>query len=233
MSINTRFELIIEALFKGKQNAFAAAIGVAPSVVNNVVGKRQGKPSFDLIEKISSIAELNIDWLITGQGKMLKQSTSTTDSGIIPSNSSIKNLRITSRSDQDSGTQVRPRIPLDAAAGCLSYFTEGVALEDCEMFPVIKTLPQYDFTIFANGDSMSPDILSGDELACRFIHESTFIQWGRIYVLDTTQGVVVKRLFEKGSRIIGRSINKEYPDYPIDKTDILHMALVVGLIRQF
>lgn len=216
------------AFSAGSDTELADLLGIKKATLSNW----RNRNSLDLPLVFSFCEHINIDWLITGQGKMLKNAPLDSESDIIPSKSSIKNLRVISRSSGDSKKQLRPRIPLDAAAGYLSYFTEGMLLEDCEMLPVIKALPQYDFTIFAKGDSMSPDIISGDELACRFIHESAFIQWGRIYVLDTTQGVVVKRVLEKGSQIIGRSINKEYPDCPIDKADILHMALVIGLIRQ-
>ena len=99
--------------------------------------------------------------------------------------------------------------------------------------PVIPSLPKYDFTIVARGESMEPVIESGDELACRFIRESAFIQWGRIHVLDTAQGIVVKRIFESDGHILCRSDNKGYPDFPISKEEIYHMALVVGLLRHF
>lgn len=100
------------------------------------------------------------------------------------------------------------------------------------MLPIIPTFPKYDFTIVARGDSMLPDLLSGDELACRFIRESSFIQWGRTHVLDTAQGIVVKRIFEKKEAILCRSNNVDYPDFIIPKEDIFHIAIVVGLIRQ-
>ena len=74
-SINERFERLIITLYRGNKSAFAQAIGVAPSVVDNIVGKRQGKPSFDVVEKISAIAGLNLEWLITGKGEMLRTST--------------------------------------------------------------------------------------------------------------------------------------------------------------
>ena len=73
-SINERFERLIITLYRGNKSAFAQAIGVAPSVVDNIVGKRQGKPSFDVVEKISAIAGLNLEWLITGKGEMLRTS---------------------------------------------------------------------------------------------------------------------------------------------------------------
>lgn len=69
MNINERFCKIIRTLYGGNKSAFASAIGVAPSVVENIVGKRQGKPSFDVIEKVCAIAEVNTIWLITGRGE--------------------------------------------------------------------------------------------------------------------------------------------------------------------
>ena len=68
MNINYRFGKIIRTLYGGNKSAFASAIGVSPSVVENIVGKRQGKPSFDVVEKVCALAEVNIVWLITGKG---------------------------------------------------------------------------------------------------------------------------------------------------------------------
>lgn len=69
MNVNDRFGKIIRTLYGGNKSAFANAIGVAPSVVENIVGKRQGKPSFDVVEKVCAIAEVNTTWLITGRGE--------------------------------------------------------------------------------------------------------------------------------------------------------------------
>ena len=49
MDINSRFQEVIDTLFDGKQNAFAKAIGVAPSVIANVVGAPLSVISFIII----------------------------------------------------------------------------------------------------------------------------------------------------------------------------------------
>lgn len=72
MDINERFKVIINSIYKGNQSAFAKAIGVTPTVIANVVGSRQGKPSFDVISKICANANISADWLLTGKGSMLK-----------------------------------------------------------------------------------------------------------------------------------------------------------------
>ena len=115
MSINERFSQIITALFNGNKSAFASAIGVTPSVVDNIVGKRQGKPSFDVVEKVSALAEININWLITGKGDMLK------GSGVVVEPSK-------------DGTGI-PLIPVEAMAG---YFAgeQTVLLQECDRYVV-------------------------------------------------------------------------------------------------
>lgn len=69
MSINERFGKIIRILYDGNKRAFATDVGIAPTVVENIVGKRQGKPSFDVIEKVCALANVNTEWVITGRGE--------------------------------------------------------------------------------------------------------------------------------------------------------------------
>lgn len=138
---------------------------------------------------------------------------------------------ITSAELSNSFTGVtRPRVPLTAAAGSLSGNSIGVTLEQCEQMPLIHQIPSYDFTMFIKGDSMSPRFESGDEIACRHIDQSRFIQWGKVHVLDTTQGFVIKRVYEDGDKIRCVSYNPEYADFSIPKEDILSMSLVVGVV---
>lgn len=71
MTINDRFLEIIKALYGGNKAAFAEAIGVAPTVIQNVVGTRQGKPSFEVVAKVCALANINTGWVISGNGEML------------------------------------------------------------------------------------------------------------------------------------------------------------------
>ena len=54
------------------QSELADTIGVARGSISHILSGRN-KPSFDLIEKMASCyPALNIEWLITGKGKMYK-----------------------------------------------------------------------------------------------------------------------------------------------------------------
>lgn len=72
MTINERVDTIITELYNGNKRAFSIFIGVSPTVIENVVGTRQGKPSYDVLEKICAKANISGDWLLTGEGSMLK-----------------------------------------------------------------------------------------------------------------------------------------------------------------
>ena len=78
---------------------------------------------------------------------------------------------------------------------------------------------------------MEPEYFAGDEVACLKVNEKRFLQWGRVHVLDTTQGVVIKRIYDDGDCITCRSYNPEFPDFSIPKEDIRSYNLVVGSLR--
>jgi len=91
-----------------------------------------------------------------------------------------------------------------------------------------------DFFIRVCGSSMYPKYNSGDIVACKRIESSSFIQWNKTYILDTTQGALVKRLIKSSTKgfITCRSDNKDYPDFELNiKEDINAIALIIGVIR--
>lgn len=70
MDINERFETIIKVLFNGNKRAFAKAVGISPTVVENVVGVRKGKPSYDVLVKVCANANISAEWLLLGIGDL-------------------------------------------------------------------------------------------------------------------------------------------------------------------
>lgn len=70
--INERLMELINEVSKGNKRAFSKLVGVTPTVVENIVGTRKGKPGYELLEKIAfAIENINLDWLLTGRGDML------------------------------------------------------------------------------------------------------------------------------------------------------------------
>lgn len=127
-------------------------------------------------------------------------------------------------------TETRPRLPLNVTAGG-NEILDGATLSQCEQVPVVPMFPQYHFTMRVTGESMQPQINPGDEVACLKIDEPTFLQWGRVHVLFTSQGVIIKKIFDAGEGIRCVSFNPDYPEFTIPKQEIYSFNLVVGLIR--
>lgn len=213
--INKRLVDILEYFFDGNVSEMARKTGVLQPTLNNIVANRKSKPSADNLTKIAnSIESLNSEWLLTGEGEMLR--TATDDSA----------------ADKQKAL---PLIPFEALAGYLSTDNEGVMVEDCEQY----VIPEFDrrgaeFIIRVSGSSMYPKYSNGDLLGCKKVNDVLFFQWGKIYVLDTSQGALVKRVYEHENKdfVMLVSDNKKvYPPFPIPKSDIRSLSIVVGVIR--
>lgn len=122
-----------------------------------------------------------------------------------------------------------PHLPSKAAAGGMGGFSDCVASYNCEYRPVVKMLPKYEMTIEITGDSMCPKLENGDIIAIRKVID--IIKWGNVYVLDTIDGAVVKRLYDEGDKYRCRSFNPEYKDFLVDKRNVYGIYKVVGQIR--
>lgn len=144
-------------------------------------------------------------WLLTGQGRM-----------DVP------------------GRDERPHVDsVTAAAGRLDGFSEPVTNPDFHR--LADLLPAYDFTMRARGDSMLPEIHSGDLLLCRRIDRPLNpADLGRIFVADTADGVLVKRLAAidpDAGAVTLHSLNPAYPDIGAPASALLALARVVAVVH--
>lgn len=203
-----RFLATIEAMGLKDSEVANALEDLSKGTMSKIRNARCGVSMNTLQEFCNAYPRVSSDYIITGRGSMFLD-----------------------EERQDVLIKTLPRIPYDAAAGSLTDMVEGVTEYGCERIPVISAFPKYDFTIRVTGRSMEPYYFSGDEVACLRINESQFIQWGRVHVLDTTQGVVIKRIYENGNSIRCASFNPEYPDFNVPKEDIRSYNLVVGALR--
>ncbi len=214
MTKKERLEALVKHYTAGSKARFAQKLGISAQGLSTWLAR--GTYDIDII--YAKCEGVSADWLLTGRGEML-----------IDKNQNAPQPQYDSLNE----VETRPRIPLDATAGALSLITQSVSEAECERLPVVSRLPKYDFTIIVKGDSMEPEFHSGDEVACRMIDRPTFIQWGRPHILDTNQGVVLKRIYNRPDSILCHSDNSAYEDFEIPKEDVLHIAIVVGTIRLY
>lgn len=127
-----------------------------------------------------------------------------------------------------------PLIPTSAMAGSLSGDSVTIYKQDIEEYYRIPSFKNSDFCIRVEGDSMEPKYYRGDIIACKNVPlTDIWFQWGKVYVVDTRQGVLVKHV-EKGSdndHITLVSDNPNYQPFEIPTSELFGVAIVNGLVR--
>ena len=120
---------------------------------------------------------------------------------------------------QDSGKGLLV-IPTEAMAGTLGEFADSVQAYECER--MTSPIKGADFAIKVCGDSMSPDIPNGSQILIKRIFEEEFVEWGKIFCLDTRNGAIIKRVYptDDPDVVECKSINPEYPPFLVNVKSI-------------
>lgn len=193
-------------------------IGASKGVLSRALQNNTDIQSKWASKIVENYPHYRAEWLLTGVGPMLRHK------------------ELINKDNASNVFGAVPLIPIEAIAGYPGVDESGVTYADCEQY----IIPEFDrigveFVIRVSGSSMYPKYSNGDLLACRKIKEVLFFQWGKVYVIDSSQGQLVKRIFEDKANpdnIILVSDNKEnYPPFALPKLDIRSLSIVVGVIR--
>ena len=115
---------------------------------------------------------------------------------------------------------LKPHFSAKAAAGFINGVSDAEYSGDSH--PYVSGMPDYDFSIETDGDSMMPRIESGDTLLCRRLTDRMNPPIGEICVIDTKEGAVVKQIHSVSDETLTlHSLNPSYHDYEIDLSSIL------------
>ena len=186
----------------------------------NFKGKSKNTPinSNALADILSNYPYINPEWLVIGKGEMILD-----DEKELTYSEPVKSKSI-------------PLIPLEEVR---KQERDGRQILDYDISNGYK-IPDLEgkgvkYLIRVSGSSMYPKYSNGDLLACKPLENTAFFQWGKPYVLDTEQGVIVKRLFpcaEDVEHLECHSDNKDhYPPFKIPKAAVKSFAIVVGVVR--
>ncbi len=229
MNVNLKIKQLRE--YKNlSQEDFGAKIGIKRASVGMIeTGKQQ--PTIETLYNIVNIFGVDYNWLL---GKDEESTPNCTPNCTPNDDLNTKNQVNEPVAMYRSEYFGIPLIPIEAMAGLGTGEAQAVFenhIQERLVIPEFKG--KVDFYIKIYGNSMYPGYQSGDIVACRYINEITFIQWNKPYVLDTTQGALVKRLIKstESDEVICKSDNKDYPEFSVKLADIRAIALVVGVIR--
>lgn len=188
-----------------------------------------------VVSFLSVYGEVSPEWLLTGEGDMLKQSSihDTTDN-IIPLSHPKTPDKIYPMSEFNL-------YDIDVSAGLSRLFSEDGDRNRAYLGKIsIPNMPKCDGAVKVIGDSMYPLLKSGDIIAYKEVHSIESVQYGEIYILqienDSDVSVVVKyvKKSSEGNEYLNLvSYNKEHDPKDVKKESITAMARVILCIRQF
>lgn len=121
-------------------------------------------------------------------------------------------------------------LPTEAMAGTLGDF--ALAVQDYECERMVSPIKGADFAIKIQGDSMSPEYPSGAVCLIKKVNEKAFIEWGKVYVLDTENGAVIKQIrrTDKDNVVECVSLNPAFQPFTIDCSYIKGWYRILMLI---
>lgn len=128
----------------------------------------------------------------------------------------------------------RIHIPIEVSAG-FTGVSMGAAMEsECD-YVTLDSLygKDRDCTVRAKGDSMYPTIFDGDYIMCQKLNSEYQINDSDIYVLDTLDGAVIKRIIPADNGVTAVSENPDYKPFWIASEAILSIYKVGGILRKF
>lgn len=170
--------------------------------------------------------DVNIEWLLTSKGSMIKDGS--TDIQI--SNDTTTSSMPTTSMNPGIGT---PYYDVDFIGGFDEVFNSQVNIPATNI--VIRGFEKASLWCNVTGHSMEPKINHGDIIA---LHQCTLndIQYGEIYavVLDTIRTIKILRRSPNPDKLRFIPINtNDYDEQEFDKSRIINVFEVIGSISKF
>lgn len=199
------------------QETFCEAIGLSVNTLKTTFQRGSDISLDSLSNTISRYPHLNIEWLIAGEGEMLK-SEKELPSIIYPARPLVENMQ--------------------AVCGKPNGFSSAIMKNGHKMIS-LPANTDYDFAIEATGLSMinknNPEqtINPGDLIALKIITSPSYIKWGELYAIATLDDIVIKKLMpsDLDNHIKCVSFNEdEFPAYDIPVNEITGWALVKAVV---
>lgn len=195
--------------------------------------------TFDIDLLYAKCIGIDGNFLLTGKGNIEKRNvketlpnqTVTKTVTFSDNTKSVKN--VTDLLKEQNSEYGIPLIPIEAMAGFGSGSVQVMDYETQRYVVPEFTELKVDFMLRVKGSSMYPKYNSGDLVACKkLVLSDIFFQWNKVYVLDTDQGALIKRI-KKGSEenLLIVSDNPSYEPYELHISKIHAIAIVLGVIR--
>nr|DAK42344.1 MAG TPA: CI repressor [Caudoviricetes sp.] len=241
-SANQRLRRLQKVLGYTSQQAFADALGIKQGSLSDIYRAKNGIGVSGQIKIALSKLGVNIDWLDTGEGEMLRTAEGKEEEKHHRIESNVRPVLEGEREWVEI-----PLVPYRARAGVLSGFGDPDWQEGKQtMHVLVDRRLRGDYLIYeVEGDSMDDgttnSFLEGDFLLCRVLPKSDW-QYGikkrtmTFCVIATeAEGVVLKQVtrHDKAEGVITcHSLNPAYDDYEVNLSDVQAIFYVERLAQR-
>ena len=191
-----RFQQVVDQLAQGNKKTFAELTGKSVSHIYKIC-RGSSRPSMIWLQSLYDEFRVDLNWLLTGE-----QNDSGQVSGRRP----------------DSDLVFAPVFDIQASAGT---GVEVLAEDVTDYFAFQKNFLSGQLGISGDklafitvhGDSMVPSLNSGDQVLVDM--SRSVVSHEGIYLLHTEEGLMVKRLVQKGASLKVSSDNPAYPGWEV------------------
>lgn len=216
MTKKERLEALIAHYSDGKPTRFAKHIGVAPSTISTWIAR----DTFDYDLLFAKCEMISPEWLLTGNGSMLK--------------TALQEAMVVEPVRSESPNKGAPYYDVDFLGGFdLTFNNQTINPEyNIDFKPFNKQGVSW---VNITGHSMEPRINHGDIIAIKECRLED-VQYGEIYavVLDTIRTVKILRKSNNPDRMRYVPINEDnYDEQEYDNSRILRIFEVLGNVSRF
>ena len=201
------------------KKTFAAKIGISPSMVTEIY-KGRSSVGTTAIQNIVLSYNVSPEWLLTGNGPMLKSLSEDSPANPEPIVSYDPNIGV-------------PYFDVDFTAGFNLIFNDQTVNPTANI--VVYGFERASVWCNVTGDSMYPKICHGDMIALRECRPDDVL-YGEIYavVLDNIRTVKILRKAKDPTMLRFIPINTEkYDEQEFEKSRIIRIFEVLGNISRF
>lgn len=233
-------------------NSFAYNVGIQPTNFGKMMSGTQKITDRTRRMIETRFPDLNFDWLLTGEGEMLRENAPRLMSqqndhhspgarmennyymrgGAEGGNIAAQNLEVKSASED-----ARPIIPsyMYNMPDYDIYANIKNGAANMEIFSVEGFMKQIDIIYRVQDNSMTPSFTSGDLIGIRRLPETEHIVNGDYYVIDTKpHGLRLRIIIENADSYTLRTTDANrdrYTDFKVAKSEIISIFAVIFLFR--
>lgn len=197
-------------------------------VTNSTLSQDNGLSESNLLKILSYYKDLSAEWLLRGEGNMLKATSSPHPSDVISTNTVKEQPDIYNNEEEPDNL-----IPVEIIHQPNVRIWDYMCNRNMTHPHTSRLMPRYDFTYEVRSNALFPAIEKGETIYLQRMELSIdSIVNGHTYFIDTKKnGIVIKRVFINENKLECYSLKNKLPVKVLSLDDIFDIYNIVALLK--